>query len=117
MKDSLLIDSNLPLEFWAEAIDTVNYLHNRLSTKTQKDEMIPEEAWTRRKQDVNHIKVFGSIVNVLILKEKRHKSDTHKNWRGIFIGYSQDTAKHVCAWAPKTQQILLVTNPYVDESE
>lgn len=117
MKDSLLIDSDLPLEFWAEAMDTANYLQNRLPTKSQRGEMIPEETWTGRKQDLSHIKVFGSVVSVLIPKEKRHKSDTHKNWRGIFIGYSQDTAKHVRAWAPKTQQILLVTNPYVNESE
>lgn len=117
MKDSLLIDSGLPLEFWAEAMDTANYLRNRLPTKSQRGEMIPEEAWTEKKQDVSHVKVFGSVVSVLIPKEKRHKSDIYKNWRGIFIGYSQDTTKHVRAWAPKTQQILLVTNPYVDESE
>lgn len=26
IKDSLLLDSGLPLDFWAEAIDTANYL-------------------------------------------------------------------------------------------
>ena len=70
----------------------------------------------QKKQDVSHIKVFGSTVSVLIPKGKRHKSDIHKNWKGIFVGYS-DTTKHVRAWAPKTQQILLVSNPYIDESE
>ena len=49
MKDSLLIDSGLPLEFWAEAMDTANYLRNRLPTKSQRGEMIPEEAWTEKK--------------------------------------------------------------------
>lgn len=117
MKDSLLIDNGLPLEFWAEAMDTANYLQNPLSIKSQRREMIPEEAWMEKKQDVSHIKVFGNIVSVLIPKEKRHKSDIYKNWRRIFIGYNQDTTKHVCAWAPKTQQILLVTNPYVNEFE
>ena len=28
MKDSFLIDSGLPTQFWAEAIDTANYLQN-----------------------------------------------------------------------------------------
>lgn len=116
MKDSLLIDSGLHLEFWAEAMDTANYLRNRLPTKSQRGELIPEEAWTEKKQDVSHIKVFGSTVSVLIPKEKRHKSDSHRNWKGIFVGYS-DTTKHVRAWAPKTQQILLVSNPYINESE
>lgn len=32
-KDFLLINSELLLGFWVEAIDTTNYLHNRLPTK------------------------------------------------------------------------------------
>lgn len=34
IKDFLLIDNNLPPEFWAEAIDTANYLQNRLPNKS-----------------------------------------------------------------------------------
>lgn len=117
MKDSLLIDSGLPSNFWAEAMESANYLRNRLPTKSQREELIPEECWTGEKQDVSHLKVFGSVVSVVITKEKRHKSDVYKNWKGIFIGYSQDTTKHVRVWAPKTQQILIVSDPYVDESE
>lgn len=30
MKDSMLIDSGLPNDFWAEAMETANYLRNRL---------------------------------------------------------------------------------------
>lgn len=32
MKDSLLIDSNLPVNFWHKAIDTANYLQTWLPT-------------------------------------------------------------------------------------
>lgn len=117
MKDSLLVNSGLPLEFWVEAMDTANYLQNCLLTKSQKGELIPEKSWTGEKQDVSHLKVFGSVVSIVIPKEKRHKSDIYKNWKGIFIGYSQDTPKHICAWASKTQQILLVSDPYINELE
>lgn len=82
--------------------DTANYLRNHLPTKSQVGELILEESWTGEKQDVGHIKTFGSTVSVVIPKEKRHKSDIYKNWKGIFIGYSHDTTKHVRAWAPKT---------------
>lgn len=116
MNDSLLIDSGLPLEFWAEAMDTAYYRRNRLPSKTQAGEIIPEEAWTGERQDVRHLKVFGSATSVVIPKEKRHKSDIYKNWKRIFIGYSQDTTKHVRACAPKSQQILLVSSPYANES-
>lgn len=97
MKDSLLIDSGLLLEFWAKAMDTTNYLQNRLFIKSQRGEIEIEEAWMEKKQDVSHVKIFGSIVSVLIPKKKRHKSDIYKNWRGIFIRYSQHTIKHVHA--------------------
>lgn len=70
MKDSLLLDSGLPLDFWAEAMDTANYLQNRLPTKSWRRELIPEEAWTRKKQDISHLRVFGSLASIEIPKEK-----------------------------------------------
>lgn len=36
MKDSLLIDNGLLLEFWTETIGTANYFCNRLPIKSQK---------------------------------------------------------------------------------
>lgn len=58
MKNSLLLDSGFPNDFWAEAMDTASYLRNRLSTRLQRGEVIPEEAWTGRKQDLAHIRVL-----------------------------------------------------------
>lgn len=115
MKDLLLIDIGLPLEFWAKAMDNANYLYNRLPIKSQREELIPEAAWTGSKQDVSHVKIFGSVVNVWIAKEKRHKSDIYKNWRRILIEYN-NTLKHVHAWAPKTRLILLVSSSYISKS-
>lgn len=61
MKDSLLIDSGLPINFWAEAMDTSNYLRNRLPTKrADKTIIIPEEAWTEIRQNIEHVRIFGS---------------------------------------------------------
>lgn len=98
-------------------MDTANYLRNQLPTKSQRGKITLEESRTGERQNVSHVKVFGSAVSVVIPKEKRHKSDIYKNWKDIFIGYSQDTTKHFRAWAPKTQQNLLVSDPYIDESE
>lgn len=49
MKDLLLIDIGLSLEFWAKAMDTANYLYNCLPIKSQREELIPEAAWTGTK--------------------------------------------------------------------
>lgn len=75
INDLLLWDSELPLDFWAEAIDTANYLQNRLPTKSQRGKLIPEEAWSNKKQDVSYLKVFKSLASMEIPKEKRYKFD------------------------------------------
>lgn len=45
---SMLVNSNLPCTFWAEAPSTVTYLRNRSPTKAVSG-MTPYEAWTGRK--------------------------------------------------------------------
>lgn len=33
------------------------------------------------------------------------------------IGYSPDTTKHFRVWAPQTKQVIIASEPYIDESE
>ncbi len=104
MKDSMLIDSGLPNGFWAEAMETANYLRNRLPTRSKNHgEVIPEEAWTGQRQNLQHVRIFGSLTLSNIPPEKRTKSDYQKVWQGILVGYSTDTKKHFCIWAPQTK--------------
>lgn len=49
IKDSLLINSGLPINFWAKEMDTGNYLRNRLSTRRNSSIFITKEAWTNTK--------------------------------------------------------------------
>ena len=96
MKNSMLINSGLPNEFWAEAMETANYLRNRLPTRSKNHgEMIPEKAWTGRQQNLHYIRIFGSLAFCNISEEKRVKSDHGKVWEGILIGYSPNTSKHL----------------------
>lgn len=118
MKDSLLIDSGLLNNFWAEAMETANYLRNRLPTRSKNHgKVIPREAWTGKRQDLSHVRIFGSLVLANIPEEKRSKSDFQKVWQGILIGYSPDTTKHFRVWAPQTKQVIIASEPYIDESE
>ena len=118
MKDSMLIDSVLPNGFWAEAMETANYLRNRLPTRSKNHgEMIPEESWTSRRQDPRHICIFESLALCNIPEEKRSKSDYQKVWEGIFIRYIPDTTKHFRIWAPQIKQVIIASEPYIDESE
>ena len=117
MNDAFLIDSELPIDFWAEAMETANYLRNRLPTKTRgHGEVIPEEKWCGSRQNLSHLRIFGSEVLVDIPKEKRIKTDIQHVWRGILIGYSNKTSKHYRAWVPETKQVIFVSDPFIDES-
>ena len=98
-------------------MDIANYLQNRPPTKrTDKTVIIPEKAWTKVRQDFSHIRIFGSKVSTHILSEKCFKSDVYKTWNGIFIRY-MDTMQHLRVRAPKTDQVLIASEPVVNKSK
>ncbi|KAA5634977.1 transposase family protein, partial [Pseudomonas aeruginosa] len=70
----LIFDAGLHKKFWAEAINTSVYLRNR-TVVTGLNNMTPYEAWTKKKPDLSHVRIFGSKVMMHIPKEKRLKWD------------------------------------------
>lgn len=94
IKDLLLIDISLPVNFLAEAMDTANYFCKILSTRFVRPASIPEEAWTSIRQNLEHLQIFRSSVSTLISNKKGTKSDVQEIWKGIFIGYMR-TSKHL----------------------
>jgi transposase InsO family protein len=56
---ALLFDAQLPPMFWGEAVNTANYLRNRLLIGP--DSMSPHEAFTRERPSVSHLRVFGCL--------------------------------------------------------
>jgi len=87
MARSMLKTKKMPKEFWVEVIDCVIYLSNRCPTKSLNG-MTPQEAWSRRKPSVSHLKVFGSIGYVHVDDQVRTKLDD-KSKKMIFMGYDQ----------------------------
>lgn len=113
MKDSMLIDSGLSNRFWAEAMDTANYIRNRLPTRGSVQAcsgvvliQIPY---------LGHLRIFGSTVYAHISKEKRQKSDVKRTWIGILIGY-MPTTKQIRVWSPTQQNAHAISAYTVDES-
>jgi hypothetical protein len=72
---SMIRAQGLDLEFWAEAVNTAVYIKNRCLTK-HFESKTPQEAWTGRKHDVSHSRVFGCKAFVHILDEKRSKLES-----------------------------------------
>ena len=83
---SMLTDSMLPKQFWAEALSTAVYLRNRSPTKAVTG-MTPFEAWTGEKPSVDHLRTFGCTAYA---KDERKKLDS-KARKYILLGYGNET--------------------------
>lgn len=116
IKDSLLIDSGLPVNFWAETMDIANYFHNKFLTRRVGLAFIPKEAWTSTRQNLEHLQIFGSSISTLIPNKKCTKSNVRKTWKGIFISYMR-LSKHLRVWAICTHQVLIANEPIVNKSK
>jgi hypothetical protein len=83
--NTMIQDQYLPMHLWEEATRTTIYVQNRLSHsalgfKTH------EEMFSGNKPKVSHLKIFGCLVFIHIMEERRTKLDpSGKN--GIFVGY------------------------------
>lgn len=86
---TMLIDADLPEQFWAEAIVTATFLKNLIPTKAN-GERTPIEIWEGRKPTVSFLKVFGCVAYYYIPKQIRSKFQP-KAEKGIFIGYSKES--------------------------
>jgi hypothetical protein len=83
----MLHDEGLPMNLWEEACNTAVYVqnccpHRILGMST------PEEAFTGKKHDVSHFKIFGSSVYVHVTKDSRKKLEPTTEV-GIFVGYTE----------------------------
>jgi hypothetical protein len=76
-------------EYWAEVVACETYIMNRCPTKSVIN-MILEEAWSGKKHNVSHMRVFGCVAYAHVLDELRRKLD-NKGEKCIFVGYSDES--------------------------
>ena len=100
---SMLADSKLPQKFWAEALSTAGYLRNRSPTKSV-EAMTPSEAWTGKKPNVNHLRIFGCAAYAHVAKDKQRKLDS-KAKKCIFLGYGNET-KGYRLYDPRRERVF-----------
>jgi hypothetical protein len=62
-------------------------VQNRSTHRVLGDET-PEEAFTKVKQEIRHLRIFGCPVYVHVSVEKRTKLEPSGE-KGIFVGYSE----------------------------
>ena len=98
----MMFDQDLPNSLWAEATKIVVYIQNRCPHALLKGKT-PEEAFTRSKPDIGHLRVFGCPIYIHIPKEKRMKMDPFGK-KGIFVSYSE-SSKAYRIYIPGKRQI------------
>ncbi len=86
---SMIHAQGLDLEFWAEVVNTAVYIKNRCLTKALESKT-SQEAWTGRKPNVFHLRVFGCKAFAHIPDEKRSKLES-KSMPCVFLGYCEGT--------------------------
>jgi glutaredoxin len=86
---NMILVQGLELEFWGEAMNTVVYIKNQCPTKVF-DSKTPQEAWSGRKTNVSHLRVFGCKAFARVLDEKRTKLKS-KSMPCVFLGYNEGT--------------------------
>jgi hypothetical protein len=100
----MLHDQGLPLFLWVEACYTAVYLQNRSPHKAV-GSMTPEEAFSGKKPEVGHFRIFGCITYSYVPSEKRTKLEPMAE-RGIFVGYSE-TSKAFRIYLPSLRKTVL----------
>ena len=98
----LLFEARLSKSFWAEAVAAATYLINRSPTKGHP--LTPEEAWSGRKPDLSHVRVFGAKAMAHIPKCKRKKWDV-KSREAILVGFDEET-KAYRLYHPSTRDVF-----------
>jgi transposase InsO family protein len=92
---ALFNDQGLSMYLWGEATMTVIYVQNIIPRCILKD-MTPEEAFSGKKPNVEHLRIFGYHVYFLIPKDKRKKLEPSGK-KGIFVGYNESSkAYRIC---------------------
>jgi transposase InsO family protein len=85
MARAMLHAQGLKYEFWAEAVSNAAYIRNRCPTSAVAS-MTPQEAWSGRRPNIGHMRIFGCVVYALDLSPHRSKLDA-KGTKCLFLGY------------------------------
>jgi hypothetical protein len=110
----MLHDQGLPLHLWAKACNTAVYVQNRCPHRVL-GMSTPEEAFTGKKLDVSHFKIFGSSVYVHVNKDSKKKMEPTAEV-GIFLGYTE-TPHNYRVYFPNSKMTVMRRDIKFDEGK
>ena len=93
----MLHDQGLPIHLWAEACNTAIYVQNHCPHRVLGMSTLGE-AFSSKKPDSSHLKIFGSPVYIHVTKDARKKPEPTAEL-GIFLGYTETPPQLSCVLA------------------
>ena len=108
----MLNEKNMPHCYWVDVVSTAVYLINRCPT-VGVHSMTPEEAWSGKKPDLCHLRIFGCVCYVHIPDELRTKLDV-KSEKCVFVGYSLEQKGYRC-YNPVNKELRVSRDVIFDE--
>lgn len=104
MARCMMKQAGVPPVFWAEAVNTANYLRNRCPTRSLNGKL-PIKIWTGKTPSIKHLRTFGTRAYVLIKDKTNGKLDSRSD-ECILVGYSEE-AKAYRLWSPKKRHVII----------
>lgn len=101
----MLRAKDLPKTLWAEAVNTAVYVLNRTTHSSRSGIKTAYEAWTGRKPELSHVRVFGSTAYAHVPKQFRKKLDD-KAKKLLLVGY-QDESSNYRLYDPEKKTIIV----------
>lgn len=92
MVRSCLKTMRVPDVLWGEAVSHAVYVLNRLSTKALKN-ATPYELWIGRKPQVSHLRVFGCIAHMKVMKGHLDKLEDRSK-KVVYLGNEKGSKAH-----------------------
>lgn len=86
MARSMLAESGLPVKYWADAVQTAVYVRNFIPSSRRPD-VIPAEMWLGVKQDISHLRPFGSTAFAHVPSDLNLSKLGPRSVRVVLIGY------------------------------
>jgi len=107
----MMLDSQLPANLWAEAINTANYLHARSPTAANKG-LTPYEKLYGSKPIVTHLRRFGCTAYRMLPVHGKFGSRAEIVY---MLGYMHDSTTIWRFWDPERKRVIQASNVRFDE--
>lgn len=111
---TLLEDAKLPYSFWGEAAATFIYTNNFIPSTCSPD-MVPIKAWTKKRQDISHLRPFGCDCWATLPRRQMDGKLGRQAVKGKLLGYMGRCGYRM--WLPEEKRVEESHNIAFEEGE